>query len=736
MTTMNLFARLLSTIALLSLAACGGGGGDSGTSPLVPAPGTGASSVASLVLELSAPSIANSSTTGVTATVTALDSNRNVVKNAAVILSANSDAVITLLGTQGSATDSTGRLQGIVTLGSNRTNRKITVQASIGALAPVTAELQVVDGTTSVNPAAIDIIASSTTAGSGGDGVTIRAFVKDKNNNAMAGVAVAFAASSGTLSGSSLATDLAGVASATFSAGADRSNRVATISVTAATISKSLDIPITGTRLLLSGPSSLILGGVATFDIVVTDSKSNVVPGVTIAAVSSLGNALVPSGGVGGAVSNANGQVRFAYTATNSGTDTVNFSGYGASVSPAPALVVSAEDFAFVSPAAGATVNVNTPVSLQVRLRSGGVAQGGQTINFASTGGTLTPSVAVTDPTTGIAAVTLTTASAGPVTVQASVQGKTTTATLPLTIIATQPTTLVLQVNPTAVAPNSGVTATNQAQVTAKVTDAVGNPVQGQVVNFSRVTDPSGGNLLQATATTDANGQATVAYRPGAQSTANNGVILSASVASSSPLVSASATLTVNQSALFIALGTGNTISNLNPQTYKKDWVVYVTDSNGIPLNGATVTIKAIPTHYITGNLVWGGKVWTYASGIQFCPNEDANFDGILAGGEDANGDGILWPGNVISVTPGSVQTVNGLATISLIYAESYVPWVRMKLTASASVAGTESKTDVEFIVTGLSDDFSLETNAPAGVVSPFGLAPKGGAVCSVTAPN
>jgi hypothetical protein len=660
-----------------------------------------------------------------------------VVKNAAVSLSANSDAVVTLLGTAGSVTDSTGRLQGIVTLGSNRTNRKITVQASIGALAPVTADLQVVDGTTSVNPAAIDIIASSTTAGSGGDGVTIRAFVKDKNNNAMAGVAVAFAASSGTLSGSSLATDSAGVASATFSAGADRSNRVATISVTAATITKSLDIPITGTRLLLSGPSSLILGGVATFDIVVTDSKSNVVPGVTIAASSTLGNALVATGGAGGAVSNANGQVRYTYTATKSGTDTVSFIGYGATVSPSPALVVSAEDFAFISPAAGATVSVNTPVKLQVRLRNALVPQVGQTINFASTGGTLSSSKADTDAT-GVAEVTLTTASAGPLTVQASVQGNTTTATLPLTIVATLPSKLVLQVNPTAVAPNSGATATNQAQVTAKVTDAVGNPVQGKVVNFRRVTDPSGGNLLQATATTDANGQATVAYRPGAQSTANNGVELSAEVAGSSPLVSGAATLTVNQSALFIALGTGNTISNLNPQTYKKDWVVYVTDSNGIPLNGATVTIKAIPTHYVTGALVWGGKVWTYAAGIQFCPNEDANFDGILdvGAGEDANGDGILWPGNVISVTPGSVQTVNGLATISLVYAESYVPWVRMKLTASASVAGTESKTDVEFIVTGASEDFSAETNPPAGVVSPFGLAPKGGALCSSTAPN
>ena len=197
-----------------------------------------------------------------------------------------------------------------------------------------------------------------------------------------------------------------------------------------------------------------------------------------------------------------------------------------------------------------------------------------------------------------------------------------------------------------------------------------------------------------------------------------------------------SASLTVNQSALFIALGTGNTITNLDPQTYKKDWVLYVTDANGIPLNGVTLTIKAIPTHYLTGQLVFQGKVWGYDTSVLFCPNEDVNSNGVLDPGEDTNGDGILWPGNVISVTPGSVQTTNGLATISLIYAESYAPWVRLKLTATASVTGTESKTSVEFIVNGAASDFNVEAAPPAGQFSPFGLIPRGGAraVCTQSA--
>ena len=41
-----------------------------------------------------------------------------------------------------------------------------------------------------------------------------------------------------------------------------------------------------------------------------------------------------------------------------------------------------------------------------------------------------------------------------------------------------------------------------------------------------------------------------------------------------------------------------------------------------------------------------------------------------------------------------------------------------------STVAGTESKTDTEFVVNGLASDFTLLANPPAGLNSPFGLAP------------
>ncbi len=728
MTLKHLFAVLL--VSLVS--GCGGGGGSSGTPPFgtggTTTPGTGTASVTDLEVQLSSPTIANSGAAVVTATVTALDVNRNAISGADVVMAVDNGGVLTILGTAGSVTNATGRLQAQVSIGTDRTNRDLNVSASVGSIKK-SAVLKVVDSPAAAIPSSIEVLSAATTVGTGGDGVLIRAFVKDVNNNALPNATVSFRASTGTLTGVSTQTSAAGVAEATFAAGADRSNRSAEIVVSSGAVTSTLTLPITGTKLTLSGPSSMILGTSANVDVVITDSKSNAVPGVSVSGASPLGNSLVATSG---STTNNSGQIRFRYTAGKAGTDAVVFSGAGATASPSPALVVSGEDFSFVSPVPSSTVQVGTPQPVQVRLRSGGVPQAGKLIHFAATGGTLTTADVTTDAD-GQASTILSSNSAGPVTVQASVDGSTTSTTLPLVVVATVPAKLVLQVTPTAIGPNASIASGNQAQVVAKVTDAKGNPVQGQVINFARQADPSGGDLLQATATTDGSGQASVAYRSGSGSTANNGVVLSATVASA-PLVTGTATLTVNQTSLFIALGTGNTISNLDTQTYRKDWVVYVTDSNGNPQNGVTLTIKAIPNTYRTGKLRFDGVVWTYATPIWSCRNEDANEDGTLDAtpvNEDDNGDGVLWPGNVIAVSPGSVQTVNGRATISLTYAESYAPWVELRLTASATVTGTESRTDAVFVVSGSSEDFSSQTNPPAGVASPFGLTPKAGAICS-----
>lgn len=282
----------------------------------------------------------------------------------------------------------------------------------------------------------------------------------------------------------------------------------------------------------------------------------------------------------------------------------------------------------------------------------------------------------------------------------------------------------MLQVTPSALAPNLNGSTTNQSSVVAKVTDASGNPVADTTVNFSQVTDPSGGRLQQASAVTDLNGVASVQYLSGAESTASSAIRLRGTVASATA-ITGDALLTVNQSALFIALGTGNVIGNFNTETYEKKWTVYVTDANGVAVTNVPVTIKVIPNYFAKGSLVWSetASFWVYNNYLE-CPNEDrGNLNGVLDAGEDTNGDGTLTPGNVVALTSSTVTTdANGSAVITMRYAELYASWIGVRLTATAIVAGTESTAFRDFPLDKLAGDYSVKTVAPAGVRSPFGI--------------
>lgn len=711
---MSLLKWMVSVVVLLVMAACGGGGGSAGKPPF-PDPGTDPTgpTPASLVVTLSPTTIPNTGTGSITATVTALDANRNAVEGVAITLVAQSPVIAALLDAGTGTTDAAGQVAYKLTVPAGSTNGPVTVTAKASGVSDATATLQIVDSASGAVPSSVEVVATSTLVGTGGETVTLTAFVKDSNNNALPAAPVAFTATEGTLSSVSTATDTGGAATAVFGAGANRTNRKSLVKVTSGTATGSIELTITGNKMQVSGATALIVGGTAAYDIVLTDSKGRAIPSTSVTAVSSLGNPLA----VSPKATDPNGTATFIYTATNSGNDVLTFSGAG--VSQTISLAVSSEDFGFVSPAASTKVSVNTGQTITVRLRNNGVGVDGQVIKFAATGGSLS-AASVTTAGGGLASTVLTSQSAGPVTVQATAttSGKQLSATLPLVIVADDPQKLVLQASPTAIAPTSGV-----AQIVAKVTDGAGNPVQGVTVNFTRVEDPSGGNLSQASSTTLENGQATVNFNAGGQSTADQGVLLKAEVASK-PSVSGTARLTVNRSSLFIALGTGNVIGQLDSQTYKKDWVAYVTDANGIPVEGATLTVKVIPVAYLTGTLTYQDPVWAYASPAWSCRNEDADLDGILGPTEDDNRDGVLWPGNVIAVQPGSVQTSGGVATISLIYAESYAPWVQVKLVVTATVAGTESSTTQEFVVVGAAEDFTDKTVPPAGRNSPFGAQP------------
>lgn len=669
-------------------------------------------------------------TDGDTATLTAVvrDGNNVAISGAAVAWGSSAGA----LSGQTSVTNASGVATATFSpTGINPTvTPTVTVTASSGTAQTAQTVLNISPSTTSV-----ELLSSQPTVGTGGEQVTITAFVKDGNNLAKAGAPVSWSVDSGRISNQTSTTNANGIATAVLDAGSNKSNRTAVVTVNSGAARQAISVPVVNTKLAYSGATTLAVGASMQVTLTATDSKSVAIPGVSLSLASSLGNTVPAT-----VTTDSAGQAIVTYAATKSGADTLSVSGAGASVAAAITVSGLEDELAFVTPAASTKVPVGQSQQLQLRYRKSGVAQANAVINLAATIGTLGAS-SVTTGADGAATVSISSSFAGSATVSATVTGtgaQSVRATLPISFVATTPNKLVLQLTPTALAPNLAGATTNQSSVLAKVTDANGNPVADATVNFSQVADPSGGRLQQASAVTDLNGVATVQYLSGPESTASGAVTLRGTVPGF-PAATGDAVMTVNQSALFIALGTGNTISNYNTETYEKKWTVYVTDANGVAVTNVPVTVKLIPLQFGKGSLVWDDTAsqWIYASVVldpntgavllpaspKMCNNEDRNLNGTLDAGEDVNGDGLLTPGNLVALTNSVVTTdANGSATITMRYAELYASWLTVRLTATAIVAGTESTTFKDFPLDKLAGDYSVKTVAPAGVLSPFGV--------------
>lgn len=583
-----------------------------------------------------------------------------------------------------------------------------------GATSPVTNTPTTPITVPSATPASIDVQASANELLSSGAEVTVTVAVKSATNVGMADQTVTFEVDNrATLKGPSAKTNADGVATVRLSAGA-KDNRLVTVTVKAGTASGQISLPVVGTRLAITGPVSVKAGIAQPYTARLVDSAGLPISGATLSAASVLaGNVVGPI-----SATDATGQATFNYNANVGGTDTLTVSGFGAGAQLP--ITISGEDFTFDTPGAGTEVNVGSTQSITVRYFKDGVAVPGAAISFTTTRGVLSSASGITGAD-GKVTVNISSTSAGPATVMASLPDNKGQISLPLTFVSTTPSSLVLQANPGAVFPNAAGSAANQSTLEATVRDASGNAVANRMVNFTIVNDDgNGGRLSAGSALTDANGRAQVQFIPGARPTKPDGVELRADVGSS---VQGTTALTVNGEALNISIGFGNTIGNVDDTTYVKNFSVFVTDVQGTPVARQRIDLSTSPVVYLKGSLAWNGVVWAYSSaGVVTCPNEDLNRDGKLDPGEDRNGNGSLEPGNPIVVAPGFVTTDDaGRATFALTYGEQYAPWLNVELSARARVGGTESESSLRYFVSGLAADFNVETIAPAGVRSPFG---------------
>ena len=714
--------RKLKFVAWLSaalLAACGGGNTLTGPG----SGGTGNTTVATITVTSSTTSIAADGSDSATITAVAKDASNVLVSGVTMsFATSGGDLAVTQ-----ATTDSSGRATATLSAGTLAAGTAITVTASSGSVSG-----QVVVNVVNTQQTLTLTTSSPQIPSDGSSSATITALVRGASNQFLSGVSVCFSATSGGLgglTGGCATTDVNGSATATLSPAGDKTNRRITVTATAGTATDTVAVDVTGTRLSVTGPASLIQNAQGTYTVALIDAGNNGIPNTTVTLTSAQGNTLSPST----VTTSSAGQATFNVTGTVGGDDTLTAAALG--LQATQKVSVSSQSFAFTAPAAGAKINLGAVQTISVTWTSNGVAQSGKTINFSTTRGTLSAASAVTDGT-GTASVTITSAISGPAIITAS--NANVSAQVAVDFLATTPATIDVQASP------STIQIQGQSTISAVVRDAANNLVEGKTVDFQTVNDVTGGTITVASATTDSQGQAQTTYQASSTPSSSDGVTIQATVSGTS--ISDTTKLTVGGRTVFLSMGTGNHIGeNDNKTSFIVPYFVQALDSSGAALKNTTINLtihSAAPSPLIAygkGGWVVSGSAWVQTgtpnipgsfTPITVCPNEDQNLNGVLdiALGEDVSGqgnnNGKLDPGDVAAVQPGTVTTDdNGQATFNVVYPEDHALWVQVKLTATATVQGTETSTSALFWLPMLATYVTSTTSDPPGKRSPYGIA-------------
>jgi hypothetical protein len=282
-----------------------------------------------------------------------------------------------------------------------------------------------------------------------------------------------------------------------------------------------------------------------------------------------------------------------------------------------------------------------------------------------------------------------------------------------------------VQANPSRVATQG------QSTVVATVVDGSTpspNPVLGATVNFT-LTDATGGTLSAGSAITNAQGQATVTYTATSLSSTPNGVSIQAQVLGTA--INSSTTLTVGGQTVFLSLGTGNTISAFSSTQYELPYSVQAADASGAGLSGVTVTFSVQSIDYFMGKMVYTSPLWSAVDSVPApsnCPATQVwEMNGTITSPAPNPTTGYVLtniPGSVATTDVSSaVTSAGGSAAVNLIYPKDHAYWASVALTATATVSGTQNSTTATFILPGLATDYSNQSIAPPGQISPYGQA-------------
>lgn len=753
----RLLAGAVILLGSLTMTACGGGGA-AGDPVLGGNPGGGNPTVttADLSLTIDKTTVPNTGLEEATVTVTALDASRNVVGGAPVAVTVDNNAFVTPSATATAA--GTGQITAKVAIGSDKSNRAITLTARSGSITK-TVSFEVVDSISGSKTSDLVVtLDKPTLTNSGADAVTVSVTALDTARKALGGVPVSFSvvdpSAFVTPEGGKTATDaVSGQIKASVQLGGVKTKRSITVTVNSGTVSRSISfdvvdavvtIPRAADLTLVLSSNSIQNSGLEEVLVTATavDASRNALAGIPVAFTVDQNAVLI----AGSASTNTQGQVTARVLIGSDRTNRrVTITATSDSLVRSAGFQVSG---AKLTGTADPTVmNVGDGGKVEYKLRdvnNNGLAQ----VPITITGpGSLVTNATTDDNGTYLFGYTAPLA-AGSYDIKASSGGApsnvqtilVSTGSIPAATGPVVSAALSLESNVVKV---NTVGNTNRIDVRALFLGSNNKAIKDVRVRFK--VDPTnavGGtfSIGAGTSYSDVNGVATTAYIPGSRSSPTDGLRLRAcydlvdfpDFADDAPCPGTSkeisVKLTVVSEALSVTIGTNETIevgpANL---TYIQKFVLLVVDSAGNAMPNVQITPSIDLLAYGKGYYTWNAAQSAWIPTVTArCLSEDVNRNGSIDSGEDINGNGALDPRKsdaAISMVGSTKTDASGSAILKVEYPKSHASWVSFKISAAAF--GVLSPPAVySGLLPGDAKAIKTETPPPAFVVSPYGIEP------------
>ncbi|MFN3303740.1 MAG: hypothetical protein ACK44A_08470, partial [Roseateles sp.] len=314
--------------------------------------------VADVSLVASKTTLPNNGSEQITITATTLDASRGAAGGAPLVFSVedpSNSAFVTPAGGATTTGATNGQLTATLSLGSSSANRTIKVNATSGTVVR-SVSIDVVDST-AVTPVATDLsiaLNKATVGNSGSESVEAVVTAVDRNRNAVAGIDVSFSVdANAVLVVNNAKTAADGTAKATVTIGADRSNRIVTITARSATFVRQASFRVTGAKLQATlQPATLKVGESGQVQYTLTDVNGSAMVGSAI-TVSGPG---ATAGATG--VTDSSGRYLYSYVAAGSGPTAITAQAGGASLSSTVQIDAKLSDVPASTNIASATFTV------------------------------------------------------------------------------------------------------------------------------------------------------------------------------------------------------------------------------------------------------------------------------------------------------------------------------------------------------------------------------------------